>query len=47
MASTAPSKALYMDDEIGSIAIGKKADIVFVNDRFNVKKVILSGEIVR
>lgn len=47
MASTAPSKALYMDDEIGSIAIGKKADIVFVDDRFNVKKVILSGEIVR
>lgn len=47
MASTSPSKALYMNDKIGSIRNGKKADIVFVDDRFNVKRVILSGEVVR
>ena len=44
MASTNPARALGMDNEIGSIDIGKNADIVIVNDRFEVKKVILGGE---
>ena len=43
MASTNPAKVLGMDDEIGSIEKGKIADLVFVDDRFNVKKVMLSG----
>lgn len=47
MASTNPARVVGMDDEIGSIAKGKIADLVFVDDRFNVKKVMLSGEICR
>lgn len=42
MASTNPARALDMDD-VGSIAVGKKADLVFVDGAFNVLKVILHG----
>ena len=45
MASLNPAKALGLDEEIGTIEAGKNADIVFVDDKFNVKKVMLSGEI--
>ncbi len=45
MASTNPAKAIGMDDEIGSIDVGKKADLVFVDDKFSVKRVISEGEI--
>lgn len=47
MASTNPARVVGLDDEIGSIERGKIADLVFVDDRFNVKKVVLSGEICR
>ena len=46
MASTNPAKAIRMYDKIGSIDIGKNADLVFVDDKFNIKKVMLEGEIV-
>lgn len=46
MASLNPAKLLGMDDEIGSIEIGKTADLVFVDDRFNVHTVLLGGEAV-
>ena len=45
MASTNAARLLGMDDDIGSIALGKIADLVFVDDRFNVKNVMLSGEV--
>ena len=45
MASRNPARAIGLDDEIGTIEVGKTADLVFVNDRFDVKKVILGGEI--
>jgi len=45
MASTNPAKALGLDEEIGSIDVGKTADLVFVDDKFNVKNVMLGGEI--
>lgn len=45
MASLNPARVLGMDDEIGSIETGKKADLVFVDDKFNVKKVMLEGEL--
>ena len=32
-------------DEVGSIEIGKKADLVFVDGEFNVKKVMLEGQL--
>ncbi len=46
MASTNPSKAVGLDDIVGSIETGKNADLVFVDDKFNVKKVMLEGKIV-
>ena len=45
LASTTPARAIGMGDEIGSIEKGKKADLVFVDDMFNVKTVMLEGEI--
>ena len=42
MASTNPATALGFDD-IGSIAVGKKADLVFVDDQFHVQTVLLHG----
>lgn len=45
MASTNPARAIGMDDEIGSIEVGKKADLVFVDDKFNVQRVLLGGGI--
>lgn len=44
MASLNGAKVMGMDSEIGSIEKGKKADLVFVDDRFNVKQVMLQGE---
>ncbi len=44
MASRNPAKVIGMDKEIGSIEKGKKADLVFVDHEFNVKKVILHGK---
>ncbi len=46
MASTNPARAIDMDDKFGSIDIGKNADLVFVDDKFNVQKVMLEGEII-
>lgn len=45
MASTNPAKAIGMYDEIGSIEEGKIADLVFVDDKFNVLQVMSNGEI--
>ena len=45
MASTNPAKAIGMYDDIGSIEVGKTADLVFVDDKFNIKNVMLNGEI--
>ena len=45
MASTNPARLIGLDEEIGSIEIGKTADLVIVDDKFNIDKVILGGEI--
>ena len=45
MASTAPAKAIDMYDTIGSIKVGKMADLVICDKDINIKKVILNGEI--
>jgi N-acetylglucosamine-6-phosphate deacetylase len=43
MASTNPAMAVGLYGERGSIEVGKVADLVLVDDRFRVKKVILGG----
>ena len=45
MASTNPAKVVGLDEELGSIEKGKVADLVFVDDRFHVKKVMLAGKV--
>ena len=45
MASLNPARAIGMDREIGSIEAGKIADLVFVDDKFNVQQVMLSGKL--
>lgn len=45
MASLNGATLLGLDNEIGSIEVGKRADLVFVDDRFNVKQVMLQGEL--
>ncbi len=45
MAATNPAKAASLHD-VGSIEVGKKANFVFVDDIFNVKKVMLEGKFI-
>lgn len=44
MASLNPAKLLGIDDEVGSFEIGKKANLILVDDMVNVKSVILEGD---
>lgn len=43
MAARNPARVLGMDDEIGTIEPGKKANLIFVDDMFHVQKVMLEG----
>ena len=45
MASRNPARVLGLDQEIGTIEPGKRADLVFVDDKFHVKQVMLGGEL--
>lgn len=45
MASRNPARAIGLDQEIGSIEPGKRADLVFVDDKFQVQHVMLGGEL--
>ena len=45
MASLNPAKVIGLDSEIGSIEIGKVADLVFVDDKFNVLNVMTEGKL--
>ncbi len=47
MASTTPARAVGLDGELGSIETGKRADLVFADDTFCVKKVMLGGVCVK
>ncbi len=39
-----PARAVGLDDKIGSIDRGKRADIIFCDDSFNIDKVIIGGQ---
>lgn len=43
-ASTNPAKALGLDEKIGSVLPGRDANILFVDEKFDVKKVFFHGE---
>ncbi len=44
-ASLNPAKALKEDAEIGSLEVGKRADIIIADEKFNISMTILGGEI--
>jgi len=44
MASLNPARAIGLDSNVGSIEIGKDANIVFFDDDFNAKRVFLEGK---
>lgn len=45
-ASLNPARLLGLDDEIGSIEVGKRANLILIDDEVRVKRVILEGETV-
>lgn len=45
MASRNPARLIGLESEIGTIEVGKTADLIIVTDRFDVKTVILGGEV--
>ena len=45
MASRNPARAIGLEHEIGTIESGKRANLVFVDDMFNVQKVVLGGKV--
>ena len=45
MASLNPAKLLGIDDKVGSIEQGKKANLILIDDTVRVKTVILEGDI--
>lgn len=46
MASRNPARVLGMDSEIGTIEVGKKANLVFLDQQCNVLQVMLEGQLV-
>lgn len=44
MASLYPAKAIGVDDKLGSISVGKVANITVFDDDFNVQKTIVNGQ---
>ncbi|WP_203636909.1 N-acetylglucosamine-6-phosphate deacetylase, partial [Thermobrachium celere] len=46
MASLNPAKVIKEDSRIGSIEIGKKADLIIFNENMDIKLTIIEGEIV-
>ena len=45
LASRNPARVIGMDSEIGTIEVGKKANLVFVDHQFCVDTVILEGKL--
>ncbi len=46
MASLNPARAVGLDETVGSIAVGKRANLVVVDDKIHLSAVVLDGEIV-
>ncbi len=47
MASLTPARMIGLDREIGSIARGKRANLVMFNENIDIKHIILRGKVVR
>jgi len=47
MATLTPAQNLGVDETLGSIEIGKTADIVIVDENLNVQTIILRGKLLK
>lgn len=47
MASLNPAQVIGIDSEVGSLEVGKRANLIFVNEQMDVHKVMLDGEVVK
>ena len=45
MATLNPAQLLGIDDKVGSIEPGKKANLIIIDDMVNVEKVFLEGDL--
>lgn len=45
MATSNPAKLLGIDDEVGTLEPGKKANLIIIDDMVNIQKVFLEGEL--
>ncbi len=45
MATINPAKLLGIDDKVGSLEAGKKANIIIIDDQIRIKKVFLEGDL--
>jgi len=45
MASLSPAQMLGMDRDVGSLEVGKMANLILIDDMVNIKKVILKGKL--
>jgi imidazolonepropionase-like amidohydrolase len=45
MVSTTPAKVMRVDDSMGSIEIGKKADLCLFDDQINICRTIVGGKV--
>ena len=45
MAATNPAKAVGLSAEVGSLEVGKKANILIIDDDFSIKHLVLKGEL--
>ena len=43
MASLHPARLIHKDDEIGSIAVGKRADLVLLDEKLLTRRVFVDG----
>ena len=46
MASLNPAKVIHMEDQMGSIAQGKRANLLFIDEEIRIQQVILHGQTV-
>ncbi len=46
MASLNPAEAIHMDKELGSIKVGKRADLILFDEDINIKKVFKEGRLI-
>lgn len=46
MASIVPSRSMYMDNRIGSIAVNKEANLLIADDSLNINHVMINGKMI-